>query len=214
MSVNTVIQGKKGFPLNINGEGEASVVVHPHPPKDESTNGSPLPFRQYFTDNGKSTGSEDMTVDGSSTAQEFFIGASQDYDIYIKSISLSIGDGGSPTLNKFGAINALSSGVEWIYFNQSEGDYELHGGIKTNLEFIRLGVDTGSIGTGTDAYLADVSGGAAEKNYLPVIDMKETFGLQWGLRLVKGSTDRVVFRINDDLLALTTFNAIGYGIRF
>lgn len=214
MPVKAYIVDERGGKLRLGEEGEVPVVVHPHPPKDESESGMPLPFRQYFTDDGTSSGSNDMIVDGSSTSVDFCISASQDFDIYIKSISIVIGDGGTPALNKFGALTALSNGVEWLYFNQSNGEYTLHDGIKSNLEFIRLGVDTGSIGTGADAYLADVSGGGSEKSYLPTIDMQETFGMQWGMRLVKGTTDKIVLRINDDLAGLITFNAIGYGIRF
>jgi hypothetical protein len=154
-----------------------------------------------------------MKVDGSTTAAEFYIAAFKDYDIYIKSISVVIGDGGSPALNKFGALSALSNGVKWDLFTNDLGLYELHDGIKTNLEFIRLGVDTAGIGTGTDAFLADVSGGGTEKSYLPNIDIAETFGLKFGVRLRKGSNDKLIFTIQDNLTALTTFNAIGYGIR-
>ena len=192
----------------VNGEGELSVVVHPHPPRDEEI--ISYPFRSYF----ESTGSNDMSVNGSSSPVEFSILASEEFDIYIKSISLVIGDGGSPALNKFGALSALSNGVEWIHFNQNQGEYTLHEGIKTNLEFIRLAVDTAGIGTGTDAFLADVSGGGTEKSYLPNIDLAETYGLPFGVRLTKGTTDRLTFRINDNLTGLTTFNAIAYGIRF
>ena len=101
-----------------------------------------------------------------------------------------------------------------MHFRQEEGEYILHDGIKTNLEFVRLGVDTGAIGTGVDAYLADVSGGGTEKSYLPVINMTQTFGMTWGLRLRKGTTDRLEFNVRDAMAGLVTFNAIGYGIRF
>lgn len=198
--------------LKIYEEGALGVVSHRHPPRDEEI--QPLPFRQYFTDDGTSTGSNDLTVDGSSTSVEFSIDAIPEYDIYIKSISLVIGDGGSPALNKYGNLTALTNGIKWDLFNQEEGAYELHDGIKTNLEFVRLGVDTGAIGTGTDAYLADVSGGGTEKSYLPTIDIEETFGLRYGLRLRKGTTDRLIFTVRDNLTDLTTHNAIGYGIRF
>jgi hypothetical protein len=76
-----------------------------------------------------------------------------------------------------------------------------------------MGVDTGAIGTGSDAYLADVSGGGTEKSYLPTIDLEETFGVRYGIRLRKGTTDKLTFKIRDDLTGLTTHNAIGYGIR-
>ena len=209
--LKTSIIGRGGKQLAaVNDEGTLNVVVHPHPPQGETL--AAQPFRQYFTNDGKSTGSNDMRENGSLETKKFYIESSKERDIYIKSISVIIGDGGSPSLNKFGNLSPLTNGVRWSIFSNALGDYELHDGIKNNIEFIRLGVDTGAIGTGTDAYLADVSGGGTEKSYLPTIDLSETFGLTYGIRLKKGTGDRLVFTIQDDLTALTTFNAIGYGI--
>lgn len=204
--------GSNGKQAKINGEGELNVVVHPHPPTDGFVD--VLPFRQYFTDDGTTTGSNDMVVSGTlASPEEFYIPASVDYDIYVKYISVNIGDGGTPALNKFGALSALTNGVKWTWFTQNTSDYELHEGIKTNLEFIRLASDTAAIGSGTDAFLADTSGGGTEKNYLPNIDIAETFGLPWGLRLRKGTEDKLIFSIQDNMTGLITFNAIAYGIR-
>jgi hypothetical protein len=205
------IVGEDGKQLKINGEGELSVVIHQHPPIDEDVAG--LPFRQYFTTDGLKSGSNDMTVNGATNSVDFYITASPDFDIYIKYITVEIGDGGAPALNKFGALNALSNGVAFYWDTQIEPLYELHEGIKTNKEFIRIASDTGAIGTGTDAYLADVSGGGTEKSYLPNIDMKEIYGLPWGLRLRKGTLDKIIFRVQDNLTGLTTFNAIATGTR-
>ena len=205
------IVGEDGKQLKINGEGELSVVIHQHPPIEEDVAG--LPFRQYFTTDGLKSGSNDMTVNGATNSVDFYITASPDFDIYIKYITVEIGDGGTPALNKFGALNALSNGVAFYWDTQIEPLYELHEGIKTNKEFIRIASDTGAIGTGTDAYLADVSGGGTEKSYLPNIDMKEIYGLPWGLRLRKGTLDKIIFRVQDDLTGLTTFNAIATGTR-
>jgi hypothetical protein len=212
MALPITVKGEDGKALKIIQEGAIGVVKHRHPPIDESI--VPLPFRQYFTDSGASSGSNDMTVNGSSTNVEFWIEAIPDYDIFIKSISVIIGDGGSPSLNDYGSLGgALTNGVLWQYVGQDTGAYELHDGIKSNLEFIRLGVDTGAIGTGTDAYLADVSGGGTEKSYIPTIDMQETFGLDYGIRLRKATNDKLRFTVRDDLTGLTTHNIIGYGIR-
>jgi hypothetical protein len=194
--------------LKVNGEGEIGVVVHTHPPINESL--ISLPFRAYFTD---SADNNDMVVDGSVTPQDFTIEASQDYDIWIKYISAEISDTSNMNLNNFGGISELTNGIEWVWFNQQEGEYQLHEGIKTNKEFIRVGTDTASIGTGNDSFLADVSGGGTEKSYLPSIDIKESFGLPFGLRLRKGTTDRVIFRVRDALTGITNFNIVAYGVR-
>ncbi len=205
------IVGEDGKPLKVNGEGEIAVTIHQHPPDDEEV--VALPFRQYFTDNGVSTGSNIMKVDGSVNSVDFYISANPNYDIYIKYITVEIGDNGSPALNKFGALSALSNGVAFVWDTTIEKDYELHEGIKTNKEFIRIASDTGAIGTGTEAYLADVSGGGTEKSYLPSMDMKEIYGLPWGLRLRKGTLDKLIFRVQDNLTGLITFNAIATGTR-
>ena len=205
------IVGVDNKQLKINGEGELSVVIHQHPPIDEEV--VALPFRQYFTDNGGLTGSNIMNVNGSVNYVDFYISASPTEDIYIKYITTEIGDGGAPALNKFGALTALTNGVAFYWDSQTEPLYVLHEGIKTNKEFIRIASDTGAIGTGTEAYLADVSGGGTEKSYLPNIDMKEIYGLNWGLRLRKGTKDKIIFRIQDNLTGLTTFNAIATGTR-
>ena len=211
--INTgIADNRNGNELAVTEEGTIGVVQHLHPPVNDTLR--TVPYRQYFTDDGTIAGSNDMRVVGTATGTDFYISASQDVDIFVRSISVVIGDGGTPALNKFGALAALTNGVQWSLFNQESGDYELHDGIKTNLEFIRVGVDTAAIGTGTDAFLADVSGGGTEKSYLPVINMAATFGMPYGVRLRKGSTDKILFTVRDDLTALTTFNAIAYGVRF
>lgn len=204
--------GPDGKQLKINGEGELSVVIHQHPPVDEST--AALPFRQYFTNDGTKTGSNNMAVSATlASPQDFYVKASPDYDIYLKYVTVEIGDGGSPNLNGFGALGALSNGVAFYWDTQVEPLYELHEGIKTNKEFIRLGSDTAAVGTGADAFLADVSGGGSEKSYLPAIDFKEIYGLPWGLRLRKGTLDKLIFRVRDNVSGLSTFNIIATGTR-
>ena len=205
-----IIDGEGGGrALKINPEGQANVVVHPHPPRGEQA--SLFPVRQRFVD---SAGAFDMAVDGSTTAVEYSVTADDiNRDTYIKYLSVVIGDNGSPALNKFGAAAALSNGVRFIWASQDEGEIELHDGIKTNLEFIRVGSDTGAVGTGVDAFLADVSGGGTEKSYLPSIDLSEIFGLVYGIRLRKGTTDKISFIVRDDLSTLLTFNIIAYGLK-
>jgi hypothetical protein len=39
--------------------------------------------------------------------------------------------------------------------------------------------------------------------------MEEIYGFQWGLRLRKGTKDRLIFIVQDGLTGLSTFNATG-----
>jgi len=209
MAIKSVIEGATGNKLIVGPEGEAYVVVHPHPPKNELE--TSLPYRARFTNDA---GSDAMAVDGSVTEQKFSLRAITDRDIYVNSISVRIADGGSPNLNKFGNLSPLTNGVKWQWTSTDLGEVELHDGIKTNLEFVRTGQKTAAIGTGTEAYLADVSGGGTSKAYLPIIDISEQFGKPWGIRLRKGTNDKLTFIVRDDLSTLDAFDAISYGVSF
>lgn len=193
-------------PVNINKEGELAVVQHTHPPLNEKI--ETLPFRSYFRN---SAGSNDMRVNGSTTNVNFCINASPTRDIWIKTISVIIQDQGA-RLDRFGALVALTNGIVFKYTNQAIGEIILHEGIKNNLAFLRLGTSSPAIG-GVDAYKADLSGSGADA-YLPVIDMSQTFGMNYGMRLRKGSTDQICFTIRDNLsVGLDRFDIIGYGIQ-
>lgn len=201
----------KGGRLKINGEGEIPVVIHTHPPVDEIVES--YPFRQYLTSDGTGGGSNDLIVDGSTTPQDFYISAQEDYDIWIKVLSVRIGDTGTVNLGRFGGLTALANGCDIIYSNSVIGEYTIADELKTNLDLTRIGDRTAAVGTGADAFLLDVQGGGTEDTYLPLIDMSTLFGFNWGLRLKKASTDKLIFRVNDDLAGLITFNIIGTGTR-
>ena len=211
MSITSRIIGTDGQQLKINQEGDIGVTIHQHPPITEDI--LALPFRSYFTDDGTTTGSNDMAVNGGTTNVDFYIKASETYDINIKYISGEIGDGWSPALKKFDELPESTNGVAFYWDTQQEPLYELHEGITTNKSFIRIASDSAGFADGTNALLADVSGGGTEKSYLPNMDMAEIYGLQWGLRLRKGTNDRIMFRVRDNLTGLSTFNAIGTGTR-
>ena len=70
MTIEVKIVGANGKPLQINGENEASVVVHSHPPKDEKVN--VIPISESFVD---TAGSSDMVVNGAVTPVEFSVSA-------------------------------------------------------------------------------------------------------------------------------------------
>lgn len=194
----------------ISGEGARHVVVHPHPPHMEEV--APLPFSQFFTDNGRSTGSKDMRVDGSTTNVPFYISAQGDNDIHIKSITIQISDPGA-RLDRFGALAALTNGIQFYYENISTGQLVISEAIQTNLDFFRDATGGKDFGDGTTSWKADIAGGTGEDTYFPEIDLSLRFGLVWGLRLVAGSTDRLVFKVRDNLSSgISVFNIKGYGI--
>ena len=210
MIKTTLIDGyASGNKAKIDSEGALGVVVHPHPPIDEVL--APLPFRQYMTDDGSPGGSNDMAVNGSSTNAEFCVYAQSDVDIYIKSIALVIADAGA-VLNEFVNISALTNGVEFSYITQAQGNLVIHEGLKTNFDFVQMALGQPSFGTGSSSFRANNIIGNSE-GFVPVINFTETFGLQWGLRLRKGTKDKICFIVKDNVSGVDRFDAVAYGIQ-
>ena len=173
--------------------------------------GSPVRiFRQYLTDDGTSSGSTDMRVDGSTTNVDFYISSAPDADRYIDTISIAIADAGA-TLNQFGNIGALTNGVEIFYEDPELGNVIIGDALVSNFEFVRLcagGVH--GIGSGSTSYRANNVQGNSE-GYLMHIDFSEVFGVPWGVRLPKDSTLRLVVRIKDNVSGVDKFDMIAYG---
>lgn len=187
--------------------GVTGVVIQSYPNLDEPI--EQLPFSQFFTADGLSTGSSDMKVNGAVTPQEFSIKALNERDFFITTMSIRIGDN-LATLDQFGNIGVLANGLDFTYSSIKDGVIIIESGITTNLDMIRIGLGSPELGDGTSAFRADVSGVGAD-TYLPSVDFRKTFGLTWGLRLRQGSTNRVSMVINDDLTGLDSFNIIAFG---
>ena len=192
------VVGENGRQLKVNGEGEITASIHTHPPIDEKVEA--LPFRSYFL----KSGSNNMRVDGSTTNADFVISADADYDYFIKAINIKLADAGAK-FNLFGALTALTNGVEFLWQSQAVGELVIHDGIKDNLEWFRL--------ANISPTIIDLSGGGADA-VVVTVDMKILFSSNWGVRLQKGTNDKLIFRVRDNLSAgLDEFNIIAYGTK-
>ena len=190
----------------VNDDGSINVFLNPAPPRETVVNA--VPFAEYLKLNG--TGSESFLLNGSVTSQDMFIKA-QDIDIYINTLSFIIADAGA-TLRNFGALAALTNGLEFYFFNQENGLYTIESGLKSNLDFIRLANFEPAFGTGAEAFQGkDVIG--ASEGYFGIIDLEDVFGLPWGIRLRANSTDRIGFIIKDNISTIDLMNIKAFGIK-
>lgn len=188
-------------PLRISEEGVANVVPHQHPPLSETVTG--IPTVESFVN---STGASDMRVNASLAApQTFSIDARSDSEVFVKTIMITIADAGA-NLNEFGSIGALTNGVNFCWISQDLGEFIIKGDMKTNWDFVKLARGNPSFGTGSSAFRANNVSGNSE-GFLPVLDMFQIFGLQYGIRLRKGTKDKLVIEIRDDVTGVDEFTA-------
>ncbi len=207
MLKSSIHDQKNGNALSISTDGAINTYIIPQPPKGSEQ--VTLPFSEYMTLDGDSV-TKSMLVNGSVINKEFYIG-SKDYDVYINTIIFEIADAGA-VLNQFGALSALTNGLDFYYFNQLQGKYVIESQLKTNYDMVKLANFQPAYGTAANAFQLTNAISAAEA-YVGVIDLEDVFGLQWGLKLRANSTDKLGFTVKDNISTIDAMTIKVYGIR-
>ena len=198
--------GPERTEVDVEKSGAMSVVERPFPPFGVMQN--VRPFRQFLTDDGTPTGSEDMMVDGSVTPVDFFVEAPQDADLYVTRLSFIVVDQNA-SLNTFGNIAALTVGCR-LFYTDELGEVVIAEALQTNFDIVRLGSGLPSFGDGTTAFIANNVDFISE-GIIPILDFKDTFGFRWGLELRNGSTQKLILQIRDDITGIDAMDVICYG---
>lgn len=185
------------------------------PPIDNRT--IQIIYRKFLTLNEDGT-TTSMLVDGSTTSQLFYVSANENNDIYITSLSIIIQATGIDLGTDFaGDGSGISNGFR-VYYEDKNGEINIGTDLTTNFDFIRLCQGNPGFGDGGNTFkIPDLAGGGkkAAEGYIPVLDFPEVFGFNYGLRLRRGTTNKLVFEINDDLTtglgANAEMNVVVYG---
>lgn len=220
MSVtNKIIDGTgKGVFAKIEDGGYLRVQSSSFPASDERD--LQIIYREFLTLNGNGVTS-DMRVNGSVTPQLFYIQGEPNFDIYVTNLSILLADTNADnSLNTFGDLAALTNGCR-LYYEDENGEINIGTTLQTNFDLIRLCVGNPSFGaryvaggaTFNPFFLPDAVGATADA-IIPVLNFNTIFGFSYGLRLKNGTSNKLVFEINDNLsVGLDAFNIIAYGFK-
>jgi hypothetical protein len=164
------------------------------------------PYRRYFTDDGLTDGSHDLTVDGSVTPVDFWVPADPTEDRYITAINFILGYGATGKPYQWGDNAALTNGVR-LFYTSFRGEVDVHDGITSIQDLWRL----------TDMPIAT----AWEIRHIGV---NNDYGLfvsvnllqmvpPYGVKLDAGTSQKLALRVRDAMptTASDTFNAIACG---
>ena len=206
MSINALITDPKtGRQAKLSAENHIIVAQYSCPPLLPQKNRI---FRQFLTDDGTATGSEDMRVLGTAAAPlQFWVPADPDVDRYITQLSFVIADDGAD-FSKFGAITALTNGCR-LFYGYSLGDVVISDALKTNWDFVRMTGGNPAFGTGTAAFKASNVEGKVDA-YIPVLNLIN-YMPPYGVKLDRGTTERMVLEVQDDTRGVDAFNCICSG---
>lgn len=211
MNKTIIGSSKDNRTVRVTDEGAFVMTFTSALPVDEDT--LIIPFSTFLTINGIPLidgGNADLTVDGSSQDVDAFITGQKEGDLYITSANIVIADSPSVSLNQFGGITELTTGIDFFYEIKS-GRRNLAAPIKTNFGFIRLGSLTTGIGSKNDAYQINKINAAGDDGFNPILDLSLLSPLGIGMRVKKNSNDKIGISIRDNLSAVSTFDVLVTG---
>lgn len=167
------------------------------------------PFSAFLTVNGDGA-TKDLRVSGSTASPvDCYYEAKADADTYITTANVLIADQGA-TLDKFGAIAALTNGID-LFYGAGANESFFATQLKTNLDFIRVGTLTPGFGNGTTSFKLNNAIGTNIDAYNPILDLTRA-SPPFGIKLDANSNQRLGVRIKDDLSSgLDGFNIIIVG---
>jgi hypothetical protein len=185
----SIRDSKNNRMVGVTDDNKLLVANSPYPLDEPQTI---RPFRQNLTSDGIATGPADMKVVGTlANPILFWVPSSNDYDRYILNITVTVA-GASPALYQFGTITALTNGCQLYYLQASGVPVMYHPALKTNFDIVRVGGDN-QAGIVLDKALSATIG-----VYMVTIKLNEIMP-PYGLKLEKGSPQRLIMSIRDDL---------------
>jgi len=201
---------------NVDGSGgrerasvsDKALHVHPvgYPPYEKQKTEV---FSQKLTDDGLTSGSDDMGIDGSSTATEFWVPADDEDDIYINRLSVIVGYGASAPLYDFvDSGSALTNGVLIDYVN-AFGNKITIGNPTRNYSFLRLSLTDGIIPT---AWELRNLGALNDYGFFISLDLSKLVP-PYGIQLLHGTNAKIMATIRDDCTDADTFNMKVFGFK-
>lgn len=195
----------RGNELSVSDDGSAKVTVTGVPPEHMEV--TLRPYTAFMLDSSES---KDMRVVGTSVNyKDFVISSTTDADRYIHTLAITLADAGC-TLKKFGSITELINGCQLLYNDPLLGNVILGDELKSNFDFVQMCNFEPFFGSGADAFRAKDVEGTSEA-YIPLLDIEDVYGMQYGIKIPKGSEVKLVLRVRDDTSTIDRFDIKAFG---
>ena len=204
--IKSIIKDGKGRGTSLSVDNNRSIITTNSGVPPDSIETILKPFSVFMTD---LAGDNNMRVDGSTTNVEFSAGSSSEGDRYIQSIAFTIGDGGIK-FELFGALPVLTNGCQLRLSDKKLGDVILGGDLKTNFNIFQLCLFNPAFGNASEAFLIKDAGSSLHA-YIPILDLRRTFGLPYGFVIPQDSEKKVIFTVRDDIQAMDQLDIKVFG---
>lgn len=201
-----------GVGARVNDDGAVFVYQDSPPPPAVGTANKRRFLNGLLGTAGLDAGTTNLRVNGLTTNVDAYIASSPDYDIHIMGVSFFINDT-AVAPNRFGNVTGLTLGFDM--FTQESGDITYL--VKQILTGGQLTAQTGgtrAFGTGVDVNVITNLGGTTDAQFA-YLDIGAVLPPE-GLRIGRGTQDKLVVRIRDNLSQISAtgaFNVRVFGFR-
>ncbi|MBF0214552.1 MAG: hypothetical protein HQM00_13490 [Magnetococcales bacterium] len=161
---------------------------------------------------GLDAGTTNLRVNGLTTNVDAYVEASPDYDIHIMGVSFFINDT-AVVPNRFGNVTGLTLGFD-MFAQESGNETYLVRNVRTGGQLIAQTGGTRAFGSGADVNVITNLTGTTDAQFA-YLDLGEILPPE-GLRIGRGTQDRLVVRIRDNLSQISAsgeFSVRVFGFR-
>ena len=165
-------------------------------------------FSQFVTNDGLAGGTNDLGINGSGTAVEYWVPAIEDDDIYITNLSFVFGYGGSAQMFEFADSGAALTNGVLIEYTDSNGVPTTIMNPKANYSFMRSSL---APFTNTNWETRGFAA-AGDYGYFCTVDLLKIIP-PYGIKLENGTTQKLSVTIGDDCTGADLFNCNCFGFK-
>ncbi len=208
MLKSNIVDPRYGTSSRVDRQGNITVACnHPDVPSIGTANTYRYLSGSLGTD-GLDSGVISQRINGSVDDKIFYIESSQDYDIHIMNISILVADGNT-SHDKWGAIDPLTNGYSMYIFEGGEYTYILNK-VKTIGQMIAYAGFKDGYGSATTSWELSNWNGSADAS---TVNIPIGEYIPGGLRLGRGTKDRLVSVVSDNFNPLTECWVRVYGYK-
>ena len=206
MSIKSTIQGTNGHQATVLRTGAVLVSVEDRPIVPIGTQNRIQYLGGKLGSDGLNSGVTNQAVNGSVTPQIFLVRATEEYDIYVTYVTIVVADGNISN-KTFGSLSALTNGWSLRLIENGTQTYIIDHAVTCGEFILKSGGEV--FGSGASSNLVSAWNPANDDAFIQKIALSAL--VPGGLRIGRGTLDRLESVVEDNLSSLTELTVFIHG---
>lgn len=206
MSLKSLITGTRGYVATVLHTGALLVSVEDRPIVPIGTQNRVQYLGGKLGSLGLNSGTTNQAVDGATTPQLFSVNSTEEYDIYVTYVTIVVADGNISN-KTFGSLAALSNGWSLRLIENGLQTYIIDHAVTCGEFILKSGGEV--FGSGASSNLVSAWNPANDDAFIQKVALSKL--VPGGLRIGRGTLDRLESVVEDNLSTLTELTVFIHG---